>query len=424
MSELKKKIMSVDSVKIKRFAIAGVVVTAVVLFIFAMSLSDAKKFGERDICESATTITTTGSSAFQSKSINKNYTAYMIVTGNEYNFGKTKNTIYVVQETGIGVRAYKVANSNVNKGNILSYFNTVKEVDKLPTSLVAGGLLAATIVVPLLLGILTIALWIWWYLLNKQDEQKRLAIQKAQIANSTTNTRMSQPRTTTPQVSSNNTPKQANEKLVDTGLVKPVRKQNIEFQPILPLGHPDYMTRTFTKVMRIKESVGDKAGFGEAEILKSIVDIEKAKQYLSAVDYKRVKRVYDYFDSHWKLQLSYQGYIDKCFDIVSHFDVIVPYWKFAGNLFPLKVKFVMQDKDKAAYRLKAIKLLDSHTTEFSPEFVNGWIDLNNEFFQVFYVAGFDGDSVLNTYHRDSIEAKDSDEVIIARKKPSEDNDDE
>lgn len=176
-STFKTRMMSVNKDTIYKWAVAGVIITAIVIFIFAMSLGDAKKFGERDICESATTITTTGNNSFQYRSINKNYTVYMIITGNEYIFGKSKNTIYIVQETDTGVKAYKVANSYANKGNILNYFNTVKEVDNLPTSLVAGGLLAATIIVPSLLGLATVALWIWWYFLN--EEEKKEMSQKA-----------------------------------------------------------------------------------------------------------------------------------------------------------------------------------------------------------------------------------------------------
>lgn len=171
-SDFKTKMMNVSKDLIYKWAVAGVIITAIVIFIFAMSLGDAKKFGERDICESATTITTTGNNSFQYRSINKNYTVYMIATGNEYIFGKSKNTIYIVQETASGVKAYKVANSYANKGNILNYFNTVKEVDNLPTSLVAGGLLAATIIVPSLLGLATVALWVWWYLLNEEEKKK------------------------------------------------------------------------------------------------------------------------------------------------------------------------------------------------------------------------------------------------------------
>ncbi|MDD4729570.1 MAG: hypothetical protein PHN55_12570, partial [Dysgonamonadaceae bacterium] len=95
-SDFKTKMMNVSKDLIYKWAVAGVIITAIVIFIFAMSLGDAKKFGERDICESATTITTTGNNSFQYRSINKNYTVYMIATGNEYIFGKSKNTIYIV----------------------------------------------------------------------------------------------------------------------------------------------------------------------------------------------------------------------------------------------------------------------------------------------------------------------------------------
>ena len=346
-STFKTRMMSVNKDTIYKWAVAGVIITAIVIFIFAMSLGDAKKFGERDICESATTITTTGNNSFQYRSINKNYTVYMIITGNEYIFGKSKNTIYIVQETDTGVKAYKVANSYANKGNILDYFNTVKEVDNLPTSLVAGGLLAATIIVPSLLGLATVALWVWWYLVNKEEENRRL--NKSTSATSTTYA-APQRQESSPSVTATTTSSQTGkeQRLVDKGVIRPTRAEMTKFKPILPLEHTDYFTNTYAKVMRIKNNPSDTAGFGEAEILKEIVDIDKAKEVLSAEDYNCVKQIYDFFDSHWKLNLTYQEYIDKCFDIVSHFDMIAPYWKFSGNLFPLKVKFLQQDKEKEA----------------------------------------------------------------------------
>lgn len=435
---------------IKKWAIAGVIISIIVIFIFAMSLSDAKKFRERDICESASTITTVGNKAFLSKSINKSYTVYLIDSGSEYNFGKAKNTFYIVQQTDSGIKAYKVTNSIANKANILAYFNTVKEVNNLPITMIAGGLLAATIIVPMLLGLITVGLWFWWFLLNKEAEKKRLS--KAITATSAIHTApRSQISTPPAKVLATSDQTVKNQRLVDKGIVKPMREEKGKFKPILPLGHPDYCTNIYTKVMRIQNDSSATAGFGEAELLIGIVDIERASKVLSTEEYDCVKQIFDFFDSHWKLNLTYQEYIDKCFDIASHFDMVAPYWKFAGNLFPLKVKFVQQDKDKESYRARAKKLLaqprDKKTMleqfpdtlrqmqgkaaiDFSPDLVHGWSELNGEFYDTFYKQGFGGDSILSIYSKQNFEDDntndeeynapkngnhDEDEVIIARK---------
>lgn len=257
----------------------------------------------------------------------------------------------------------------------------------------------------------------------------------------------SQQKAPSPSVSATKTSGQigSDQRLVDKGVIKPTRAEKTKFKPILPLEHSDYFTNTYTKVMRIKNNPSDTAGFGEAEILKEIVDIDKAKKVLSAEDYNCVKQIYDFFDSHWKLNLTYQEYIDKCFDIVSHFDMITTYWKFAGNLFPLKVKFVQQDKEKEPYRSKAKKLLakprnektimekfpdtirqmmGKSVTDFSPDLVDGWKELNDEFYDTFYAQGFAGDSVLNIYNKQDFEEDSTEDEVVDEDDDYEDEDDD
>jgi Na+/serine symporter len=152
-------------------AIVATVITFISALIFGIVTPSETDKRIESSKKTATAITVTGSVSFQSNSINRTYDVYLVEQDNRF---------FMFQIVGKEIRVYATtfttnANKNAAKAAILNYFNVVKE-EKLPVSLMAGDLLAASIAVPIILALGTSGLWVWWYL----EKRKRIIVTKPQ----------------------------------------------------------------------------------------------------------------------------------------------------------------------------------------------------------------------------------------------------
>lgn len=132
------------------------------------------------------------------------------------------------------------------------------------------------------------------------------------------------------------------------------------------------------KVKKIQKNIGSIAIFTPAEIVSGIVNLWEAKQKLTYEEYFYVNIVYETYKMlKNKLTLDCFGFLSVCNELIAHFDLIAPYYKFCGNPQLQIAKFI--DREKIEYRCKAKKLLEEKQL-----FNENWMTLHKEFLEKFY----------------------------------------
>ncbi len=136
----------------------------------------------------------------------------------------------------------------------------------------------------------------------------------------------------------------------------------------------------FTYGHRVRKVLfdGATANFKISEITMATVNLMDAKRCLSAQQYFYVEVVYKTFSSMKKtLSLNKNGFLGFSYNLMAHYDLIGPYYKFCGDKNMTLV--ALQEPDKLAYRRRAKKLLDMGLI-----FQEEWMALHQEFLDAFY----------------------------------------
>ena len=132
------------------------------------------------------------------------------------------------------------------------------------------------------------------------------------------------------------------------------------------------------KVKRIQKNIGSIAIFTPAEIVSGIVNLWDAKQKLATEEYFYVSVIYETFKKlKDEICLDCFGFLGLCNEIIAHFDLVAPYYKFCGNNQLKLAQFI--DGAKLEYRNKAKKLLEDKQL-----FKEKWMTLHKEFMREFY----------------------------------------
>lgn len=125
---------------------------------------------------------------------------------------------------------------------------------------------------------------------------------------------------------------------------------------------------------------GDTESFTLQEIVDSIVSWDKAEYVLTNEEYAYASVLYEgYKQDDYSLKLSKSEFITLCSEIMSKFDILVPYYyKLSDD--PSVREFMMEYEDeKQIYRRRAINILKQE--EISSE---EWRKLYKEFWEKFY----------------------------------------
>ena len=123
---------------------------------------------------------------------------------------------------------------------------------------------------------------------------------------------------------------------------------------------------------------GGTAFFTISEISSGIVNLLDAQKNLSEQEYFYVLVVYKMFEKNNKtLQLDYHGFLGVCDEIIAHFDLVAPFYKFCGNDGMQIGKLI--DSNKTKYRIRAKKLIEENKM-----FKEEWQELHDEFLKEFY----------------------------------------
>ncbi len=132
------------------------------------------------------------------------------------------------------------------------------------------------------------------------------------------------------------------------------------------------------KAKKIQKKLGSAENFTSAEIVSAIINLWDAKKQLSEEEYFFVSVIYEiYSRMKTTILLDYLGFLGLCNDIIAHFDLVAPYYKYCGNN-KLKYAYFI-DNQKEPYRKKAKILLDEKQL-----FKDAWMALHEEFMEEFY----------------------------------------
>lgn len=125
-------------------------------------------------------ISVNGSAAFESGSINKHYTAYLIKGTAVDSSNKTQNYYFIIQFVGGQIRCYRTGQSNTYKASILNYFDNVCEEKPSPALVLGAGFIIDIILCVISIGV-TAGLWSYWYYLNKKGKLNKKSKSKQVI---------------------------------------------------------------------------------------------------------------------------------------------------------------------------------------------------------------------------------------------------
>jgi len=133
-----------------------------------------------------------------------------------------------------------------------------------------------------------------------------------------------------------------------------------------------------TRVNKIFNDPTMKAYFTPKEIVNSIINLIDAKRNLTSEEFSYVYKffiAYTYYTD--ELLLSKKDFFDLCNEIIAHFDLIAPYYKFCGDR-RMEVMALL-DELKEEYRQRAKELL--RRPSFPKE---EWEQLHKEFLEEFH----------------------------------------
>jgi len=132
------------------------------------------------------------------------------------------------------------------------------------------------------------------------------------------------------------------------------------------------------KVNKIQKKIGATAYFTPAEIASGIINLWDAKQKLTQEEYFYVSVIHETYKMIKKeLCLDYFGFLGVCNEIIAHFDLVAPYYKYCGNNQLQMARLI--DDEKLEYRERARELLDDKLL-----FREEWMELHKEFMEEFY----------------------------------------
>lgn len=139
--------------------------------------------------------------------------------------------------------------------------------------------------------------------------------------------------------------------------------------------------KTYKKMKYIMKNTSHSEMFSKNEIVGGIVNLYQAKQYLSSLEFSYIQMIFDRLEmDDTQKRMTHKQYIAWYGEIISHFDIIAPYYKFCGNT---KVEALLETSDeyknKNPFRVKAKKLMESKML-----FSEDWNILNNNFYKEFY----------------------------------------
>ena len=138
----------------------------------------------------------------------------------------------------------------------------------------------------------------------------------------------------------------------------------------------------FTYGIRVKRVLfkhGATAEFTRSEVVSAIVNLMDARRYLSREEYIFVEAVFDiYRADKQKILLDKNGFLDLCNEIITHLDLIAPYYKICGD--PGMRILSLDEKDKIRYRKRAWELIGREAF-----FGDEWMELHSEFANKFAI---------------------------------------
>lgn len=136
----------------------------------------------------------------------------------------------------------------------------------------------------------------------------------------------------------------------------------------------------YFRVKKIKENKNAKSYFTRAEIVNAYVSLLDARKLLDFEANYYINLIYNKFSQDaQKLFLNCEEFTNEIFNIVSHIDLIAPYYKISGNN-NLAVASLLEPH-KQIYRFEALGLLRKNRI-FSSE----WMELQKRFVSKFYIV--------------------------------------
>lgn len=139
------------------------------------------------------------------------------------------------------------------------------------------------------------------------------------------------------------------------------------------------LTTYISRVNKIFNNRGAKEYFSPREIVLAVVNLLDAKRYLGKKEYFFVSVIYRAYGSLTdELYLSKEGFMDLANEIIAHFDLIAPYYKFCGDSRTMLI-MALQEDDKYNYRLLAKELLNERAI-----LGEEWMKLHEKFLKKFH----------------------------------------
>lgn len=137
----------------------------------------------------------------------------------------------------------------------------------------------------------------------------------------------------------------------------------------------------FTYGFRVNKIFKDEnatAYFTPSEIVSAIVNLMDAKRCLTKEEYFFVSVVFETFRMvKRKLLLRKSGFVGLCNEMIAHFDLVAPYYKFCGDT---KMNIMMfLESEKSEYRQRAKAILNKKAI-----FQEEWNQLHQEFMEKFW----------------------------------------
>ena len=132
------------------------------------------------------------------------------------------------------------------------------------------------------------------------------------------------------------------------------------------------------RVKKILKNENETAFFTPKEIVSAIVNLLDAKRNLTYDEYFFVSvvfKAYRCFDE--KILLCKRGFLGLCNDIIAHFDLIAPYYRFCGDS-RMQILMLVED-EKYEYRQRAKAILEKKAI-----FKEEWMELHREFKERFH----------------------------------------
>lgn len=132
------------------------------------------------------------------------------------------------------------------------------------------------------------------------------------------------------------------------------------------------------KVKKIQKNLGSAEMFTSSEIVSAIINLRDARKRLDPKEFFYVSVIYEvYSRMETKIQLDYLGYLGVCNEMIAHFDLVAPYYKYCGNNKLIDAYFI--DNQKLEYRKSAKQLLEDKKL-----FKEEWMLLHGKFKEKFY----------------------------------------